>query len=141
MLYCPQCNKNVDFNSTNISRPTHAFTLDVEGPIDPTIIRSKSSVVNLCKNCGNEVIYTNKSAYNKALIQKRKADEQKSKDDKIFSISFWIASPIAFLLAVPIGRHYKHIYGNGLPQFLASWIILTLILCFVIFIIINLLRD
>jgi uncharacterized membrane protein len=47
----------VDFNSVAVSGPTRAYTLDVDGPIDPTFIHSQKKVVNICKDCGSENLF------------------------------------------------------------------------------------
>ncbi|MDB4660797.1 sel1 repeat family protein [Akkermansiaceae bacterium] len=52
MLYCSYCDKMVEFNSTAVSSPTAAVTLDLEGDFDPTRIASKTRVLNVCKECG-----------------------------------------------------------------------------------------
>ena len=62
MLYCALCQKMVDFNSVAVSGPTRAYTLDTDGPIDPTIIHSSSKIVNVCKNCGSKDLHASKKA-------------------------------------------------------------------------------
>lgn len=63
MMYCPRCDKEVNFNSTAVSGPTRAYTLDLEGPVDPTIIRSSSKVLNVCKNCGSQNLHVSKAMF------------------------------------------------------------------------------
>ena len=53
----------VDFNSVSVSGPARAYTLDLEGPVDPTIIRSSAKVVNVCKNCASENLFQSEASY------------------------------------------------------------------------------
>jgi hypothetical protein len=75
MLYCSRCQEMVDFNSVSESGPTRAYTLDLEGPVDPTIIRSSSKVVNVCKTCGSKSLFQSKAAFR---ASQQKAAQEKS---------------------------------------------------------------
>ncbi len=75
MLYCSTCRKKVDFNSVAVSGPARAYTLDLDGPVDPTIIRSSSKVVNVCKNCGSQNLFQSEAAFS---ASQRKAAQQES---------------------------------------------------------------
>ena len=87
----------VDFNSVAVSGPTRAYTLDTEGPIDPTIIRSSSQVVNVCKVCGSQTLFHSKAA---ALAnQKRIANTYSEKKFHMVLISI-ICACVGIFMAV-----------------------------------------
>jgi hypothetical protein len=70
MIFCPRCNKNVDFNSVSVAGATCAYTFDLNGPVDPTIIQSSSRIVNICKHCGYDNLFLTKKDY---LLKQQKA--------------------------------------------------------------------
>ena len=79
-MYCPQCNKEgVDFNSVAVNKPTSAFTLDLEGPVDPTVVRSSSTVINVCKTCGSQDLFPSAEAHSAAIRQAREDAQKKEK--------------------------------------------------------------
>ena len=78
MLYCPKCRKKVKFNSATVSGPTRAYTLDLDGPIDPTIIRSSSKIVNVCKNCGSQNLFQSEAAFQSSLRRAAQAENNEN---------------------------------------------------------------
>jgi hypothetical protein len=94
MLYCSRCQKMVDFNSVSESGPTRAYTLDLEGPVDPTIIRSSSKVVNICKTCGSKSLFQTKAAFNASV---RRAAQKQSNENLAWKI-LGVATPAAAIL-------------------------------------------
>ena len=78
MLYCPTCRKKVDFNSTSVQGSARAYTLDLDGPIDPTIIRTTSKIVNVCKNCGSQNLFQSEPAYQASL---KRAEQSKNNEN------------------------------------------------------------
>lgn len=105
MLYCPRCRKKVEFNSVAVSDPTHAYTLDTDGPIDPTIIRSSSKVVNVCKNCGSQELFRSKSAYDSNLDAISRKNRNTAK-----SLKWWLG---IFMLALgAIGSMFLGLGSN-----------------------------
>jgi hypothetical protein len=97
MLYCPTCRKKVDFNSVAVSGPARAYTLDLDGPVDPTIIRSSSKVVNVCKNCGSQNLSQSEAAFS---ASQRYAASKKSSDDRKMKI-IWLIGLIGGLICGP----------------------------------------
>ncbi len=82
-MYCPQCNKEgVDFNSVAVSQPTSAFTMDMDGPVDPTVVRSSSTVINVCKNCGSQDLFPSAAAHSAAIRQTREDARRKSENQE-----------------------------------------------------------
>jgi hypothetical protein len=125
MMYCPRCDKNVDFNSTAVSGPTRAYTLDLDGPIDPTIIRSSSKVVNVCRNCGNQNIFHSKAAYQ--ANQKQVAEKHSEKGFhammiNILGLGAGIFSAIYFLNGCGKGQELIAVFC-GLGVGAVAWII------------------
>lgn len=58
-----QCKKEVDINSVAVNNPSGAYSMDVEGDVTPTIIRSTSNIINICKSCGeSDFLYPSKAA-------------------------------------------------------------------------------
>ncbi len=105
MLYCPSCQKMVDFNSVAVSGPTHAYTLDTGGAIDPTIIRSSSQVVNVCKNCASKNLFRSESAYNSNLDAISRKNRNAAK-----SLKWWLG---IFVLALgAIGSMFLGLGSN-----------------------------
>jgi len=94
MLYCQQCRKKVDFNSTSVSGPTRAYTLDSGGTIDPTIIHSSSKVINVCKNCGSQSLFQSEAD---CLASQRRGVQQKASENLALKI-LGIASIIAGII-------------------------------------------
>ena len=84
MLYCSSCRKLVDFNSVAVAGPTRAYTLDTDGPIDPTIIRSSSKVVNVCKNCGSQNLFKSEAAFS---ASQRQAAKEKSSMNVVWVVA------------------------------------------------------
>ncbi len=76
MLYCPQCNKKVDFNTVSQSQLTGAYKLDLEGPIDPVLVRSRTKLIHVCKNCGHQNLYNTKRSYDASVVAKKIQDEE-----------------------------------------------------------------
>jgi hypothetical protein len=105
MLYCPSCQKMVDFNSVAVSSPTRAYTLEIDGLIDPTIIRSSSQVVNVCKNCASQNLFRSKSAYNSNLDAISRKNRNTAK-----SLKWWLG---IFILALgAIGSMFLGLGSN-----------------------------
>lgn len=75
MLYCPRCNKNVEFNSVSSSRVTGAYKMDLDGPIDPTYVRTQQQITNVCKICGCNNLSRSKAEH------LQKCQRQKEMDD------------------------------------------------------------
>ncbi len=86
MLYCSRCRKMVDFNSTSVQGPTRAYTLDLDGPIDPTIIRSSSKVVNVCKNCGSQNLFHSEAAFQASVRRSARKESNESIAWKILGV-------------------------------------------------------
>ncbi len=85
-MYCPECNKEgVDFNSVAVTAPKRAITMDTDGPVDLTSISSSSHVVNVCKNCGCQNLFSSRQALNEA--QKRQEKKGKTNDQLILFIT------------------------------------------------------
>lgn len=74
-MYCPLCNKEgVDFNSVAVNGPKRAYTLDSDGPIDPTYISNSSTVVNVCKTCGCQNLFSSKLDFYATEEESEKSD-------------------------------------------------------------------
>ncbi|MDB4660795.1 hypothetical protein OAL53_02860 [Akkermansiaceae bacterium] len=115
MLYCSYCDKMVEFNSTAVSSPTAAVTLDLEGDFDPTRIASKTRVLNVCKECGkHDHLHQTKEDF---IAE----EEESERQGTIFfdAIVFAIVGIVLLLLfppfKVPIfGRiFYAVVFGGG----------------------------
>jgi hypothetical protein len=91
MLYCSRCRKKVDFNSTSVQGPTRAYTLDLDGPIDPTIIRSSSKVVNVCKNCGSQNLFQSEAAFQASLRRAAQTESNENLAWKILGVATILA--------------------------------------------------
>ena len=91
MLYCALCQKMVDFNSVAVSGPTRAYTLDTDGPIDPTIIHSSSKIVNVCKNCGSKDLHASKKASQANQQKLAKASSKESMGMSLRSLKLLVA--------------------------------------------------
>ena len=65
-MYCdhPSCKKEVDFNSVAVSNPKRAYSMDLGGDVNPTVITSsKAQIINVCKSCGqSDYMFINKQA-------------------------------------------------------------------------------
>jgi hypothetical protein len=99
MLYCSRCQKMVDFNSVSVSGPTRAYTLDVDGPVDPTIIRSSSKTVNVCKICGSNDLHASKQASQANQQKLAKAHSKESIAWKVVGV-FSLVGGIVFGVAM-----------------------------------------
>jgi hypothetical protein len=84
----------VNFNSVAISEPNRAYTLDVEGSIDPTIIRSSSKVVNVCKNCGSQNLFQSEAAFEASV---RRAKQKNSNENLAWKI-LGVVTPVAAII-------------------------------------------
>ena len=107
-MYCdhPSCKKEVDINSVAVSKPTSAFSLDMEGDVTPTVVNSSTNVINVCKNCGeSDYLYISASvakkvkqerkiARQKANIARQKAKKAEEKVYKTGCLMGLIGSPI-----------------------------------------------
>lgn len=91
MLYCPTCRKKVDFNSTSVQGPARAYTLDLDGPIDPTIIRTTSKIVNVCKNCGSQNLFQSEPAYQASLRQAVQSKNNENRAWKFLGVGILVA--------------------------------------------------
>ena len=94
-MYCPQCDRaGVDFNSVAVSGPKRAYTLDSDGPIDPTYISNSATVVNVCKTCGCQTLFSSKQDFAAAFA----AAEAESKKSDFRWKALCIVSGVAGLL-------------------------------------------
>ena len=64
----------VDFNSAAVSSPKSAVTVDIAGDVDPSIISSKTKILNICKECGQHK-HLYKSKEQASVARKRQAAE------------------------------------------------------------------
>ena len=119
MLFCGKCDKNVDFNSVAISKPIAAYTVDIKGPIDPTLIHSETGVINVCKNCGSQNLHVNKSCF----IRHEEALVKKQNDEEQGCLALGIGGLFAILPAVWCGQAVK----NGFGPVLVSWVLFTFV--------------
>jgi 5-methylcytosine-specific restriction endonuclease McrA len=66
-MFCahPSCQRDVDINSVATNQIRGAVTFDnPNSEFNPTIVKSNSNIVNVCKSCGESAyLYTNKKAY------------------------------------------------------------------------------
>ena len=110
-MYCPQCNKEgVDFNSVAVSQPTSAFTMDMDGPVDPTVVRSSSTVINVCKNCGSQDLFPSAAAHSAAIRQVREVAQRDAREAE--------KAPAILLYTVGIGL----IGGLGATWWIPDWL-------------------
>lgn len=105
MLYCANCLKMVEFNSTAVSSPTAAVTLDLEGDFDPTRIESKTQVFNVCKECGqHDNLYQSEEQFI-AIRERRKQEGEQFKlaigEGIIFAIVGALVGGVIMLLFKP----------------------------------------
>lgn len=68
---CPRCNGYEAYESEETTGAI-ATTLNTDGPVDPTIIRSTTGIVMRCKDCGEKTKWFD-SAETKAYKSKRDA--------------------------------------------------------------------
>ena len=113
MLYCPRCDIQVDFNSTSASRVTGAYTMDLEGPIDPTIVRSESKVVNVCKNCGCTDLAKTKKIYSYQRAAKQRAIDAEDRFAGILAVVCLVLGVITTIFTAVNGMEGLEPLGAG----------------------------
>ena len=77
-MWCDFCKTEVDFNSVGVSNPKRAYSMDIEGDVNPTIITSSNTqVINVCKKCGqSDFMFINQEAVRQQKEAKVKAAEK-----------------------------------------------------------------
>ena len=129
-MYCdhPSCKKEVDINSVAVSNPKRAYSMDMEGGLNPTIITSSNAqIINVCKNCGkSEHLYSTKSEVDgKRAKAKAKAIEKARLEKQGVRLVNWIILIITLLIffaGVSSGDFISGFFGALIIGFI-PWII------------------